>query len=85
MTLTLTFLDCLKEIYHLLQLVVLILLPVNFRVGHGSFGVEVEIGLGLTQLVDVVDAQAKAYDQAIRFSSTDFLYISSIVMGGSLP
>ena len=57
MTLALTFLDCLEEIYHLLQLVVLILLPVNFGIGHGSFGVEVEVSLGLTHLVGVGDAQ----------------------------
>jgi hypothetical protein len=50
-------LDCLEEIYHLLQLMVLVLLPVNFRIGHGSCGVEVEIGLGLTHLVGVGDAQ----------------------------
>jgi len=57
MTLALTFLDCLEEIYHLLQLVVLVLLPVDFRVRHGSFGVEVEVSLGLTHLVGVGDAQ----------------------------
>ena len=34
MTLALTFLDCFEEVHHLLQLVVLILLPVDFGIGH---------------------------------------------------